>query len=326
MQADATTSPELPAFLGLGSGRPKTGADLEWMLGYGVWSVQFASGDLFALRCFPSAGLGGFTSLWHQAPDLTWRMYIASDTPDAACPRYFGSAVASAEPAVIDLEWETPHDLRIRAHRRHMIDLDWHVGIRSSWRTRMLNAASRRLPEGAWRWPVLPSVMGELATRVLDLGAMNLVGQMPNGQRFWINPRKVFLIERSAAVLDGQDLGPMANPQRVVFLGDYALPKRPIFAVGDAYAEPTEGPIAGGLPGAVAGDRELLSKYVCHRVVDRVLDASRNGTFGGDEVFAIVLFADLSGFTGLSERFDPERVIAILNRNLHAIVETIFRY
>ena len=320
----ATT--DVPVFLAL-PGRPKVGADLEWMLGYGVWSVQFESGDLFALRCFPSAGLGGFVTLWHQAPDLTWRMYVASETPDAACPRYFGAAVISAEPADIDLEWETEHDLRIRVRRRYMMDLDWLVHLRSSWRTRMLNAASRILPEGAWRWPVMPSVMGRVATRILDLGMMNLVGETPNGQRFWLNPRKIYLIDRSTAVLDGRDLGPMAVPQRLVFLADYALPKRPIFAVGDAYAEPTDAPLPDALPpAAVAGDRELLSKYVCHRVVDRVLDASRRGTFGGEQVFATVLFADLSGFTGLSERFDPERVIAILNRNLHAIVETIFRY
>jgi class 3 adenylate cyclase len=320
-------STTLPAFLAVPSRPRNVRGDIEWMLGYGVWSMQFESGDLFALRCFPSAGLGGFTSLWHQAPDLSWRMYVASDTPDAACPRYFGSAVISAEPAEIETAWETERDLRIRVHRRHMLDLDWHVRLRSSWRTRILNTISRTLPEGAWHWPVLPRVMGSAVTRFLDLGDMRLTGQTPNGQRFWLNPRKVFLVDQSSARLDGRDLGPMAVPQRVVWLADYALPKRPLFAVGDAYAEAVDVPIPSALPtAALANDRLLLSKYVCHRVIDRVMDANQHGTFGGEEVFATVVFADLSGFTGLAERFQPEQVMSILNRNLQAIVETIFRY
>jgi class 3 adenylate cyclase len=297
------------------------------MLGYGIWSVQFESGDLFALRCFPFAGLGGFTTLWHQAPDLSWRMYVASDTPDAACPRYFGSAVVSAELADINVEWETERDLRIRVRRRHMLDLDWKVRLRSSWRTRVLNAVSRLLPEGTWRWPILPSVMGTVVRRFLDLGDMRLTGQTPNGQRFWLNPRKVFLADQSSAHLDGRDLGAIAVPQRVVRLADYALPKRPLFAVGDAYAEAVDGPIPSALATTPQADeRQLLSKYVCHRVIDRVMDANQHGTFGGEEVFATVLFADLSGFTGLAERCQPEQVMSILNRNLQAIVETIFRY
>jgi class 3 adenylate cyclase len=327
MTTRAPAIEDLPS--GLRARPSKVAADsgLEWMTGYGVWSLQFQSGDLFALRCFPSAGLGGFVTLWHQTPDLTWHMYVASETPEAACPRYFGAVVTSAEQADVDVRWEDDRTLHVRAHRRHMIDLDWRVHLGSSFRASLLNAMSAVLPKGAWRWPLVPRAMGAVATRVLDLGAMRLVGLMPNGQRFWLNPHKIYPVDSSSATLNGRDLGGLAFPQRVVWLGDYALPKRPLFAIGDSYAEPPTGAIPGILTTEPQdGERLLLSKYVCHRVVDRVLNASHAGTFGGQEVPAAVVFADLSGFTTVAERFDPEHVMSILNRNLGAIVETIFRY
>jgi len=65
---------------------------------------------------------------------------------------------------------------------------------------------------------------------------------------------------------------------------------------------------------------------VCQRLVSRVVEASHRGTFGGERTFATVLFIDIQGFTSLSERCEPERVMQILNRNLEIVVDTIFRY
>ena len=93
---------DLPPDLQIRTLKVAADSGLEWMTGYGVWSLQFQSGDLLALRCFPSAGLGGFVTLWHQTPDLTWHMYVASETPESACPRYFGAVVTSAEQAELD--------------------------------------------------------------------------------------------------------------------------------------------------------------------------------------------------------------------------------
>ena len=325
---EADTASNLPPSLAVPPAGDQSGLDLEWMAGYGVMSLQFESGDLFALRCFPSASLGEFTSLWHQGRDLVWRMYVDSDTPEAACPRYFGAVVGSAEQAKITLDWPDDRTLVVRAHRRHMLDLEWRVVLGASWRTSFMNGARKLLPQSAWRWPLVPRAMSALATRFLGLGAMNMTGHMPNGQRFWLNPRRMLPVADSSARLDGRDLGRMATPQRLVWLGDYVLPKRPLFVVGEAYSEPTQGVVTGGLASAPSdvNERELLSKYVCHRVVDRVLDASRQGVFGGEQLFATVIFADISGFTALAERFEPERVLTILNRDLQIIVETIFRY
>ena len=97
---------DLPTDLQIRTLKVAADSGLEWMTGYGVWSLQFQSGDLLALRCFPSAGLGGFVTLWHQTPDLTWHMYVASETPESACPRYFGAVVTSAEQADVAIMTE----------------------------------------------------------------------------------------------------------------------------------------------------------------------------------------------------------------------------
>ncbi len=70
----------------------------------------------------------------------------------------------------------------------------------------------------------------------------------------------------------------------------------------------------------------FLSKYVCQKLVSRMLEAARSGTFGGERLFATVMFIDIHGFTTLAERFDPEQVMEILNRNLELIIQTIFRH
>src|SRR5881628_608917 len=137
---------DLPPDLQIRTLKVAADSGLEWMTGYGVWSLQFQSGDLLALRCFPSAGLGGFVTLWHQTPDLTWHMYVASETPESACPRYFGAVVTSAEQADVDVDWEGDRTLHVRAHRRHMIDLDWTVHLGSSFRASLLNSMSAVLP------------------------------------------------------------------------------------------------------------------------------------------------------------------------------------
>ena len=69
------------------------GAD-ERFSGYGVMGVPFASGHVLCLRRFPVTSLGqGYTSVWHRNPEGRWT-FIQDVTPQRACPRYFGSAVA----------------------------------------------------------------------------------------------------------------------------------------------------------------------------------------------------------------------------------------
>lgn len=69
--------------------------------------------------------------------------------------------------------------------------------------------------------------------------------------------------------------------------------------------------------------RRAFGKYVSPAVVDQlVIDPSRL-RLGGEKRDITILFSDLAGFTSLSERTDPERLLALLNLYLDGMVEVL---
>jgi hypothetical protein len=66
-------------------------------------SLPFASGDVLALRRFPTSSVGpAFTGVWHRSPHGEWTFY--SDVPPMeCCPRYFGGSQVRAVAAPIQL-------------------------------------------------------------------------------------------------------------------------------------------------------------------------------------------------------------------------------
>lgn len=67
--------------------------------------------------------------------------------------------------------------------------------------------------------------------------------------------------------------------------------------------------------------REIFGRYVTRQVADEIL--SGRVPLGGQRTTATVLFADIRGFTRLSEELDPEEVVALLNEYLGAMVTCV---
>jgi class 3 adenylate cyclase len=61
-------------------------------------------------------------------------------------------------------------------------------------------------------------------------------------------------------------------------------------------------------------------------VVKQLLDNPDSFRLGGANQTVTVLFADIRGFTALSERENPERVVRLLNRYFSAMSEIIFAH
>ena len=69
--------------------------------------------------------------------------------------------------------------------------------------------------------------------------------------------------------------------------------------------------------------RSLFSRYVAPRVADRLLAGDGKVSLGGETRDVVVFFSDIRGFTTLSERMDPQDVVAKLNEYLSAMVDVV---
>jgi adenylate cyclase len=72
--------------------------------------------------------------------------------------------------------------------------------------------------------------------------------------------------------------------------------------------------------------RDTFGRYLTDEVVDTLLDSPSGLQMGGEKREITMMMTDLRGFTSLSERLAPERVVAILNRYLATMVTIIKQY
>lgn len=72
--------------------------------------------------------------------------------------------------------------------------------------------------------------------------------------------------------------------------------------------------------------RANYSRFLPEYVVKQLLENPESVRLGGINQTITVLFADIRGFTSLSERENPERVVLLLNRYFTAMTEIIFEH
>ncbi|MCB9595761.1 MAG: hypothetical protein H6719_23770 [Sandaracinaceae bacterium] len=74
---------------------------------------------------------------------------------------------------------------------------------------------------------------------------------------------------------------------------------------------------------AIRGD---LRRYLPAEIVDRVVRREQDMALGGERREITVLFADVVGFTPLTEEREPEEVVTILNELFTILTEIVFRH
>jgi class 3 adenylate cyclase len=72
--------------------------------------------------------------------------------------------------------------------------------------------------------------------------------------------------------------------------------------------------------------RFLLSRFFSKSVTDEILGSKGLLHLGGERKRATIVFADLQGFTAMSERLDQEKVVDILNEFFSHMTPIIFRH
>jgi hypothetical protein len=205
----------------------------ERFAGYGVMGLPFRSGHYLALRRFPANPFGRpYHSVWHRDPDGTWVFY--GDTPtDASCTRYFDAAITAASIADISLTWTGPSRLVVEVGGV----LVWNIELERTAATALMTGAGRLMPRAMWDNGAVLAVMGRAAAPVLRAGRIRLGGTAPNGQWFKANPRLIWSVADSTAVLNGVDLGSPGPLPEQARLGDFWLPQRGIFSMGETSFE-----------------------------------------------------------------------------------------
>lgn len=72
--------------------------------------------------------------------------------------------------------------------------------------------------------------------------------------------------------------------------------------------------------------RDTISRYVSPNVCEEILRNPQLLQLGGKRQKVTVLFADIWGFTSMSERLSPEMVVEMLNRFFTAMVDIVFEH
>src|SRR5262245_33260978 len=92
---------------------------------------------------------------------------------------------------------------------------------------------------------------------------------------------------------------------------------------------PRPAPAAAPEPPAPAEGRPALQNaapetYTPRHLAEKILTS--RGALEGERKSVTVLFADVSGFTAMSERLDPEDVHAIMDRAFQVLLNAVHRY
>jgi len=72
--------------------------------------------------------------------------------------------------------------------------------------------------------------------------------------------------------------------------------------------------------------RYAFSRYVSHQLVDGIMSDPEQIKLGGERRKITVLFADIRGFTTMTEKMRPEDVVDLLNTYLSGLTDVVFKY
>jgi adenylate cyclase len=73
-------------------------------------------------------------------------------------------------------------------------------------------------------------------------------------------------------------------------------------------------------------ERKALERFLSSAIVDKILASPDQVHLGGENQTATILFADIRGFTRMSEHMEPQQVVELLNEFFSEMTDLIFEY
>src|SRR5437899_3276888 len=104
----------------------------------------------------------------------------------------------------------------------------------------------------------------------------------------------------------------VSNPPANKFCGECGAPM--------TAAAPAPAPTAAAAPARYASPEAYTPKHLAEKIL------TSKGALEGERKSVTVMFSDVSGFTAMSERLDPEEVHAIMDRAFEVILGSVHRY
>ncbi|TAN38527.1 MAG: adenylate/guanylate cyclase domain-containing protein [Nitrospirae bacterium] len=72
--------------------------------------------------------------------------------------------------------------------------------------------------------------------------------------------------------------------------------------------------------------RQIFSSYVSPKIVQQLIEHPEKAKLGGERRMVTILFSDVIGFTTISEKNEPEAVVALLNEYFKEMTDIIFKW
>jgi adenylate cyclase len=73
-------------------------------------------------------------------------------------------------------------------------------------------------------------------------------------------------------------------------------------------------------------ERQALERFMSSAIVERILARPDQIHLGGENQTVTILFADIRGFTAMSERMEPQRVVELLNEFFSEMTDLVFEH
>lgn len=205
----------------------------EHAYGYGMMVMPFSSGHLLGFRVFPQNDFAPYKSLWHCDPDGRWSIFNDGPSLKTTCPRWWGPALKHKSVDPFSLQWTGEKQILIEMASTQ---IRWQMELSTTPLLNVLNTINAAMPRWKWMYPFMKKMHQEVAKKRLGMGSINFSFQTPSGMSACILPEEIYGAKDAKATYKGNDLGEPTNLGENPTIGKVALPKRPAFMIGHAYA------------------------------------------------------------------------------------------
>lgn len=184
--------------------------------------------------------LNTYDELWLITPDGERRLY--SDPPEAGAltQRYheFDRAVGAS------ITWEHASHDRVAVHLDgedgRTVDLRADLGVTPG--ISLLNVIASLTPRPILRTSIGQKVTNLTFAQLIDGNGLKIAGNTETGEPYRAEADAIRVVTSASATVNGNDLGDLTAPDRLIEFGDHIIPNEPVFVFGALYLRPPPDP------------------------------------------------------------------------------------